>query len=78
MEKAIHDASELQSEFHPEQPRVDKISDNSQTTPVLPPLPNPTANACAEETHTQHTIADSRTRHVIIVGRWVTLQESVA
>ena len=35
------DASELQSEFHPEQPRVDKISDKSQTTPVLPPPPNP-------------------------------------
>ena len=46
METAIHDASELQSEFHPEQPRVDKISDNRQTTPVLPPPPNPTANAC--------------------------------
>ena len=46
METAIHDASELQSEFHPEQPRVDKISDNSQTTPVLPPPPNPTTNAC--------------------------------
>ena len=46
METAIHDASELQSEFHPEQPRVDKISDNSQTTPVLPPPPNSTANAC--------------------------------
>ena len=46
METAIHDASELQSEFHPEQPRVDKISDKSQTTPVLPPPPNPTANAC--------------------------------
>jgi len=46
METAIHDASELQSEFHPEQSRVDKISDNSQTTPVPSPPPNFTANAC--------------------------------
>ena len=57
METAIHDASELQSEFHPEQPRVDKISDKSQTTPVLPPPPNPTANACYRcggDSHTTH------------------------
>ena len=37
---------ELQSEFHLEQPIVDKISDNSKTTPVLPSPPYPTANAC--------------------------------
>ena len=71
METAIHDASKLQSEFHPEQSRVDKISDNSQTTPVLPHSRTPllTLVIGAEETRTQHTIADSRTRHAIIVGR---------
>ena len=37
---------ELQSKFHLEQPIVDKIPDNSKTTPVLHPPPNPTANAC--------------------------------
>ena len=36
METAIRDASELQSEFHLDQSRVDKISENSQTTAVLP------------------------------------------
>jgi len=46
METAVHRALELQSEFHPEQSGDDKIPDNSQTTPVLPPLPNPTASAC--------------------------------
>ena len=51
--------------FTQNKPRVDKISDKSQTTPVLPPPPLVIG---AEETHTQHTIADSRTRHVIIVG----------
>ena len=46
METATRDASELQCEFHPEKPRVDKISDNSKTTPGLPPPPNSTTNAC--------------------------------
>ena len=32
METAIRDASELQSEFHPE-PRVDKISEQNKTPP---------------------------------------------
>ena len=32
----------------------------------------------AEETCTQHTIADSRTRHVIIAERWDIFQEFVA
>ena len=70
METVIHDASELQSKFHPEQPRVDKISDKSQTSPVHPHRRTPllTLVIGAEKTHTQHTIADSRTRHVIIVG----------
>ena len=43
----IHDALELQSEFHPEQPRVDKIlirqqANNSSTSPSA----DPTGNAC--------------------------------
>ena len=42
METAIRDASELQSELHPE-PRVDKISANSKTPQI--PL-NTTPNAC--------------------------------
>ena len=72
METAIHDALELQSEFHPEQPRVDKITAKQlqysphRRTPLL------TLVIGAEETHTKHTIADSKTRHVIILGGWVT------
>ena len=46
IETAIHDTSQLQNEFHPEQPRVEKISDNSKTTPILPPPPKPTVNPC--------------------------------
>ena len=53
METAIRDASELQSELHPE-PRVDKISANSKT-PQIPP--NTTPNACYQcggDSHATH------------------------
>ena len=56
METDIHDALELQSELNPEQPRVDKISDNRQPT-QLPPPPSPTVNACHRcggDSHTTH------------------------
>ena len=60
METAIHDASELQSEFHPEQSTFDKIYimvDNNQTTLELPSPPNPTANTtyrCGGDSHVIH------------------------
>ena len=72
METAIHDALELRSEFHPEQSRVDEISDNSKTTSVLPPPSNLTANAFyrwGENSHATHIIADSRTRQAIFAER---------
>ena len=73
METAIHDASKLQSDFHPEQHRVDKISDNNQTTPVYPRPPNPTANACywcGGDSHATHNwrFKDQKCYHCGKVG----------
>ena len=69
METAIRDASELQSELHPE-PRVDKISANSKT-PQIPP--NTTPNACYRcggDSHTTHNcrVKDQTCYHCGKVG----------
>ena len=75
METAVRDASELHSELHAE-PRVDKISNNSnhhhccRTSRLRVAID-------VEKTRTHHIIADSRTRHVIIVGRWAIFPEFV-